>query len=255
MSPYSEVTLGLSFIRAFEYSDWGKIVLRRTSKANAYNQQMLEEFERVLQMWHRQKMKALLIESESPRFFCAGADKNELQTRSGEDAFELYVRQVWAELYNWPGVTVALICGAARGGGVEMALACDLRIVSAEASLSFPELSLGLMPAAGGIGRLVQLVGLSTAKDMVLTGRLLSGQSAKNCGLAQYFAANNQEAANLAETIVQRVAALDYCALRLAKMACNAAVGSGGDSDTQAALESASQAFLYERQAQKLGKR
>ncbi|MGM9998921.1 MAG: enoyl-CoA hydratase/isomerase family protein [Candidatus Bruticola sp.] len=251
----SELPLNFSFIKAFQYSGWGKIVLARSRKANAYNQQMLEEFEQVLLLWQRQELRALLIESELSRFFCAGADKDELRARSGEDAFELCVRRVWSKLHNWPGLTAALICGAARGGGLEMALACDLRIVSAEASLAFPELSLGLIPAAGGISRLVQLVGLGAAKDMILTGRLLSGQEAKNCGLAQYFAVDNQEAGLLAEKIVQKAAALDFNALRLAKMVCNAATCGAAGTDVQGALESASQAFLYEKRAQKLGKR
>lgn len=236
------------------HEGWGCIILQRPHKANAYNAPMLESLRSVLRQWCQEGAQALIIKSAQPRFFCAGADKDELGARSGLDAFDLLAREVFAELYAWPGLTIALIEGASRGGGVELALACDIRIVTEQASFAFPELSLGLMPAAGGIGRLTQLVGPGLTKSMVLAGQVLGGSEAHAGGLAAYFCQSGAAASALAEHLARRAASQDKAALLLAKQQCNAAACGSWGREAQVAFEGAAQAFLYERRAQALGK-
>ena len=241
-------------LEACWHEGWGCLMLQRPDKANAYNAPMLESLRSVLRQGRRVEAQALIIRSAQPRFFCAGADKDELGARSGLDAFDLLAREVFAELYAWPGLTIAQIEGAARGGGVELALACDVRIVTAQASFAFPELSLGLMPAAGGIGRLTQLVGPGLTKSMVLAGQILEGAEAHATGLAAYFCQDGAEASALAERLARRAASQDKAALLLAKQQCNTAACGPWGQEAQAAFEGAAQAFLYERRNQTLRK-
>ncbi len=241
-------------LEAFLHEGWGCITLQRPRKANAYNAPMLESLRSALSQWQQEGKQALIIKSAQPRFFCAGADKDELEARSGLDAFNLLAREVFAELYAWPGLTIAVIEGAARGGGVELALACDVRLVTAQASFAFPELSLSLMPAAGGIGRLTQLAGPGLTKSMVLAGQVLGGAEAHAVGLAAYFCQDGAAAVDLAERLARRAASLDRAALLLAKQQCNAAACGAWGREAQAAFEGAAQAFLYERRSQILRK-
>lgn len=117
--------------------------------------------------------------------FCAGAD---LDVLSGFDADEARVfaeqgQRVARVLADYDGVTVAGIDGAARGGGVELALACDIRIATPEATLAEPGVALGLFGAWGGTYRLPRLVGLGEAMDLALTGRVLDAEEARRIGL------------------------------------------------------------------------
>ncbi len=221
-------------LEACLHEGWGCITLQRPRKANAYNAPMLESLRSALSQWQQEGKQALIIRSAQPRFFCAGADKDELEARSGLDAFNLLAREVFAELYAWPGLTIAVIEGAARGGGVELALACDVRLVTAQASFAFPELSLNLMP--------------------VLAGQVLGGAEAHAVGLAAYFCQDGAAAVDLAERLARRAASLDRAALLLAKQQCNAAACGAWGREAQAAFEGAAQAFLYERRSQILRK-
>ena len=171
--------------------------------------------------------KVLHIRS-SEKVFCAGADLDEVRGRialsDGADRMFAYVagiQRLFARLERLPVVTLAEIGGAAMGGGLELALACDLRIAANEAKLGLPEAQLGLIPGAGGTQRLTRLCGPATAARLILTAETVDGATAERLGLV-HWAAPRAELAARARAAAERVSELSSCALSAAK-ACLAA--------------------------------
>ena len=119
------------------------------------------------------------------KVFVAGADIKEMAPFNADQAHEYATRgqSVMNDLASLPSITVAAIQGAALGGGLEVALACDFRLAVKSAKLGLPEVSLGLMPGWGGIKRLTQLIGPARAKRMYLSANPLSGEDALSVGL------------------------------------------------------------------------
>lgn len=157
------------------------------------------------------------------RVFCAGADLKLVGARvgsaEGAEAMVATVRrfhQVFDRLAALPAVTLAAIDGHALGGGLELALACDLRIASHHAKLGLPEAKVGLLPGAGGTQRLTRLCGAGIAGRLILTGEQIDGREAERIGLVQWstHAVDFDEAA---AEIVARIAGLSPDALRAAK--------------------------------------
>lgn len=224
----------------------GIVLLNRPDRANAYCREMVKAFESVLECCAgpEDTLKILILASSDPRYFCSGADRGELDARRAEDSFALPIRSLCNRLAAWPKPSLALAEGAVRGGGCELALACDIRITCEAASWGFPEVGLGLIPAAGGCRRLVSLAGPGTAKDMILFGRILSGREASEAGLAQYCLHRSEDAWKLAAELAARVGKCGGLALRLAKEACRRAEAEETESGS---YEACAQALLYER--------
>jgi enoyl-CoA hydratase/carnithine racemase len=126
------------------------------------------------------------------------------------------MQHVFARLEAASVVTLAEIGGAALGGGLELALACDLRIAAAEAKLGLPEASLGLLPGAGGTQRLTRLVGIGSAKRLILGAETIDGAEALRLGVVQWTQPRATLAAS-ASAIGARIAALPRSALAAAK--------------------------------------
>jgi len=118
------------------------------------------------------------------RLFSAGADVEELADSRRAPALLDAFRRACDSLVALPRATVAAVAGYALGGGLELALACDLRVVSQSARLGQPEILLGVVPGAGGTQRLARLVGPGRAKDLVLTGRQVAADEALRIGIA-----------------------------------------------------------------------
>lgn len=117
------------------------------------------------------------------RIFAAGADVTELTQPGAPERVASAFHGTTHALAALPRVTIAAISGYALGGGLELALACDLRVVAADARLGQPEVLLGIVPGGGGTQRLPRLVGPSRAKDIVLTGRQVGADEALRIGL------------------------------------------------------------------------
>jgi enoyl-CoA hydratase/carnithine racemase len=132
-------------------------------------------------------IRAIVLTGAGDAAFCAGADLKERRTMNDDDVrlqLDLY-RSELGPLDRSPKPIVAAINGLALGGGLELALCCDLRVAAAHARLGFPETSLGIIPGAGGTQRLPRLVGEARAKEMVLLGRQLTAEEALSWGLVQ----------------------------------------------------------------------
>jgi enoyl-CoA hydratase/carnithine racemase len=172
---------------------------------------------------------AVLHLRSDQKAFCAGADlalmQSCLATAEGVDAMQDLVRQmqrVFARIESAPFVSLAEIGGAALGGGLELALACDLRVAADEAVLGLPEADLGLLPAAGGTQRLTRLCGAGTAKRLILGAETVGGADAARIGIVQW-SSPRAELAPRTRALAQRIAGLPRAALAAAKDCIRAA--------------------------------
>lgn len=171
----------------------------------------------------------LHIRSEQ-KVFCAGADLKEVRARmdmhDGADRMYAYVasiQRLYARIERLPQVTLAEIGGAAMGGGLELALACDLRIAASEAKLGLPEARLGLIPGAGGTQRLTRLCGPGVAARIILGAEILDGASASQLGMV-HWAVPRVELAYRAAEIARGIASLPAAALAASKACVAAAI-------------------------------
>ncbi len=160
---------------------------------NALNDELIDQMHAVLDTAIADDSLAVLHIRSSERVFSAGADlaliRECFATLQGPDAMTEVVRhmqRLYARLEAAPLATVAEIGGAALGGGLELALACDLRVAALEATLGLPEASLGLLPGAGGTQRLTLLTGPGVAKRLILGAEVIDGAQARQLGLVQW---------------------------------------------------------------------
>ncbi|KAL3674538.1 hypothetical protein V7S43_000486 [Phytophthora oleae] len=161
----------------------------RPEARNALGRQFMTEFRQALdQVRFDPKVRVVILRSLVPKVFCAGADLKERLGMSQPEAAASSrgYRTGFTELEQLPMPTIAAIEGAALGGGMEMALACDLRIAGAKAILGFPETSLAILPGAGGTQRASRLIGISKAKELIFTSRRLNSEAAEKVGLVDY---------------------------------------------------------------------
>lgn len=135
-------------------------------------------------------IRCILITGAGEKAFCAGADLKERRTMPDERVPEFVrnIRGLMDDVEALPQPTLAVINGFAFGGGAELALACDLRVADAGATLGMTETSLAIIPGAGGTQRLPRLIGKSRAKDLILTARRLDAAEAERIGLVNRVA-------------------------------------------------------------------
>jgi enoyl-CoA hydratase/carnithine racemase len=135
-------------------------------------------------------LRVVVLTGQGDRAFCAGADLKERARMSPEEVhgFHAAVRDGFSGIERAPQPFVAAINGAALGGGLELALACDLRVVAEGAEVGLPEVGLGIIPGAGGTVRLPRVVGVARAKDLILTGRRVGAAEALAMGLVSRVA-------------------------------------------------------------------
>ncbi|HEU4350756.1 MAG TPA: enoyl-CoA hydratase/isomerase family protein [Burkholderiales bacterium] len=169
-----------------------------------------------------QGSSVLLLRSDQ-KAFCAGADLELMRSRfdsvDGRARMVGFVREiqrVFARLERLPQVTLAEIGASALGGGLELALACDLRIVAEDARLGLPEPRLGLIPGAGGTQRLPRIAGIAVAKRLILGAEVISGAQAAALGVV-HWAVPASELAARARSIARDIVSLPATALAEAK--------------------------------------
>ncbi|KAM4548182.1 enoyl-CoA hydratase domain-containing protein 2, mitochondrial [Odontesthes bonariensis] len=171
-------------------------------------------------------VRAVIFRSLVPGVFCAGADLKEraLMNNTESDLFVHSLRSLMTQIASLPTPTIAAMDGVALGGGLELALACDLRTAAYSAQMGLIETTRGLLPGAGGSQRLPRMVGITVAKELIFTGRRVGGQTALEMGLVNRAVEENQagdaayrEALNLAREILPQAP----IAVRMAKEAMN----------------------------------
>lgn len=200
---------------------------------NAMNDAWVQAFHDVLDGLDQRDDWSLLRLRSALKLFSGGADLKQIEGNFGRSFEEqsgpgVRYKKLFARIEALTRPTLAELKGSALGGGLELALSCDMRIASDEAKLGLPEVKLGLMPGAGGTQRLPRLVGRATAMRMILSGEPVTGAEALALGLVQWSvpAAQFDERA---EAIARQFAAVLPHAAQAAKVAIRAAFDAGRD--------------------------
>ncbi|KAI0723071.1 ClpP/crotonase [Earliella scabrosa] len=199
------------------------LLLNRPKTKNAISLRLLKELQTCLDtVQFDRSTRVLIIRSSTPGSFCAGADLGEraTMTKAQVDKFLIDLRRALGTLENLPMPTIAAIDGPALGGGLEMALACDLRVAGHSATkIGLPETRLGIIPGAGGTQRLTRLLGIAKAKNLIFTAKALTAQEALNYGVVDYVSEPESSAYDRALQLAEEISASAPLALRAAKQA------------------------------------
>lgn len=162
------------------------IRIHREKALGALNLQIMEALESYIhELGNRQEVRVLVI-TGTGRGFVSGADIDSYHgaRQSKFDRFQRRSRKTFDAIAGLPQATICAVNGYALGGGFELALCCDLILVSEKAKLGLPEIKLGLLPGGGGTQRLPRLVGAMRAKELILTGRMMTAAEAVQYGAA-----------------------------------------------------------------------
>lgn len=163
----------------------GILTLHRPEAMNALNDQLIGELTQAIDRIAQDDQIRVLILTGGDKVFAAGGDIKAMIQCSPMEAkqYVLPIHKVFNQISELPKPTIAAICGFALGGGVELALTCDFRIAAENAKFGFPEINLGIFPAAGGSQRLPRLIGMSKAKELMFTGENIDAAAALSIGL------------------------------------------------------------------------
>ena len=163
----------------------GWIYLNRPDKLNAINEQLMKDLRQAIDELVADDQIRVIIITGLGKAFCAGADISQFKTLNGLTAWEFAKkgRELMDYIENLPKPTIAMINGYALGGGLELAMACDIRIAAEEAQVGLPEITLGIYPGFGGTQRLIRLIGKGKAMEMMMTGDRIPAREAERLGL------------------------------------------------------------------------
>jgi Enoyl-CoA hydratase/carnithine racemase len=177
------------FVDLQKKENYAILILNRENALNALNSQVLSEIrEAIRELIQDSRMRGVIITGKGEKAFCAGADITEMKGLSF-DAAEEFARKGHKTMNMIAGsdlISIAAINGYALGGGLELALACDIRIASKNAKFGLPETGLGLIPGFGGTQRLPRIVGRGLALEIILTGEHIDAERALMIGLVNH---------------------------------------------------------------------
>lgn len=184
-----------------------RITISRPKQLNALNLDMLQELSGILDEINKLgNIRCIIVTGDGEKSFAAGADTKVMEPMDVFQAVELSAigNNTFQKLQNMPMPVIGAINGYALGGGLELALSCDIRIASENAIFGMPEVTLGIMPGWGGTQRLPRILGYSKAAELIFTGKHINGQEALKIGLvSNIYPADEliKEAEKLAESI------------------------------------------------------
>ncbi|HTE63805.1 MAG TPA: enoyl-CoA hydratase/isomerase family protein [Solirubrobacteraceae bacterium] len=224
----------MSFLTFSHEAGVGTVSIDRPP-ANALNAELIGELGTILDaVIADPAVRCLVIASANPRFFMAGGDINKYAVLAPDELVALVAsyRATFQRLRGLRVPTIVVVDGHAQGGGAEMLLACDFRIIGSDAKIGFPEILLGGVPSAGGTQWLPPLVGYDRALELMLTGRTIEHEEAMHLGLATRHADDP-----LAEALrfAEQIAALPPVAVAHIKRCAGATLA--GDPEKGAARE------------------
>jgi len=220
------------------------LTLDRTEKKNAINRRMVDEIHGAMDdLAARDDVACLIVASADPGCFTAGADVGELRDRRKVDALRGINQRMVQRFEDFPHPTIAAVRGHAIGAGTELACACDLRIAGESAKFGQREVALGITPAAGGMKRLIRIVGVAKAKELIFTGDVIDADAARGIGLVNRVVPDDWVLLE-AKEVAGRIVANGTMAVRLAKSAVNAAAAGAGEH--MDLIECLSQAILFD---------
>ncbi|NLS77062.1 MAG: hypothetical protein GXY76_07370 [Chloroflexi bacterium] len=203
------------------------MVLKRPDVMNALNTAMLSELQAALDVMTALSgsIRVLIFTGDGDRAFSVGADINDMAAMTSED-FEKWLvlnQKFFDKIAALEMPTIAALNGYTLGGGLEFALACDLRIAKVGAKLGLPEAKLGVIPGTGGTQRLTRLVGPGIAKDLIFTGRRVTAEEAMPMGLVNRVVPEESWAQGV-EEYAKEIAANAPISVRGSKVCINAAL-------------------------------
>ena len=213
------------------------ITINRPDALNALNAETIDEILQCLEdIAKDDNVRAVILTGAGPKAFCAGADIKAMKGMTALDARKLSQMgyKLCKAIENLEKPVIAAINGYALGGGLEVAMACDLRIASEKARMGQTEINIGLIPGWGGTQRLPRLVGKTLAKEMVFTGKMIDAQTAYQRGLVNEVVPPEQ-LMDAAKEMAKELASKAPVALKLSKMLINH--GLETDLDTALVLE------------------
>jgi len=196
--------------------------LNRPEAKNALSAELMEELAAALERLDADEAVRCIVIAGSDEAFAAGADIKAMAERSFQEVIVNPTSAYWGRIAATRTPMVAAVSGFALGGGCELALICDLIVASDTAEFGQPEITLGIIPGAGGTQRLARVIGKQRAMELVLTGRRVSAQEAHGMGFVNQVAGKKEwldKAMELAQVIARR----PPLAARLAKQAIQAA--------------------------------
>ena len=162
----------------------GVITLNRPDALNALSEPLMVELTAALDDFEADGDIGCIVLTGSEKAFAAGADIKDMQSKTYMDAYlEDFITQNWERVTRCRKPVIAAVAGFALGGGCELAMMCDFIIAADSAKFGQPEITLGVLPGAGGSQRLTRLVGKSKAMEMCLTGRMMDADEAARAGL------------------------------------------------------------------------
>ena len=199
------------------------ITLNRPKALNALNNAMMVEVARALDEFEEDAGVGCIILTGSEKAFAAGADIKEIQSLTYIDLINNDPIQVWDRIARSRKPVIAAVAGFTLGGGCEIAMMCDFMIAADNAKFGQPEITLGVLPGAGGTQRLTRLIGKSKAMDMCLTGRMMGADEAEQSGLVSRVVPAEKL---MDETLkaADKIASFSQPAVKLMKEAVNRAL-------------------------------
>lgn len=204
----------------------GIIQLHNPKRANALSAFLVSDLQEIVREAARdESLKAVIFTGGESKAFCAGADLKERQSMTEEEirSYVTQLRNTFQEIAELPVPTIAAIKGLALGGGCELALACDIRVIEEDALIGLTEVSWGIIPGAGGTQRLTYLTGIGMAKKLIFTAAKLNAEEAVRIGLAEEICPTGQSDMKALKT-TEAIAANSGHAVRLAKAAIDGLV-------------------------------
>jgi enoyl-CoA hydratase/3-hydroxyacyl-CoA dehydrogenase len=209
------------------------IVLKAGSRGmSTITSKTMEEMRRALEIAEEdEEIRVLGIMGETEKAFSAGADISTFQSSTSVRTGESSIRgqEIFKRFENFPKPVIAAICGYCLGGGLELAMACDFRLASANAQLGLPEINLGLLPGWGGTQRMTKILGTAKAKELIMSGERISAEEAFKIGLvSKVFPVDSFD--SQVREFASKLAQKPPIALNLAKKAINfASAASSGE--------------------------
>jgi enoyl-CoA hydratase len=200
----------------------GVITLNRPKALNALNSALIGELNQTLDAFEADAAIGAVVITGSEKAFAAGADIKEMASKSYIDVYGEDFISSWERITRFRKPVIAAVAGFALGGGCELAMMCDFIIAADTAKFGQPEITLGIMPGAGGTQRLTRFVGKSKAMEMCLTGRMMDAAEAERAGLVSRVVAADDL---LAEAIkaAGKIAAMSLPAVIMTKETINRA--------------------------------
>lgn len=198
------------------------ITLNRPEARNALSSEVLKILQHEIDSLHADtSIRAVIITGSSDKAFCAGADLKERQGMNEPEVinFVQTIQAVFQSIATLPMPTLAALNGDAFGGGLELALACDLRVATQAARMGLSECALGIIPGAGGTQRLPRIVGVAAASELIFMAKIVNAEQALAMGLVNQIAKDGISALACAQSMATVIANNAPLAIRAAKRA------------------------------------